>query len=276
MPSEPLHLKINFDRIVALGEVGPRRASAFLKLGLSALKSPPENLNLEGGVTYQFLKHPLSPEDAAEIHSEYESWIVSSALKELDHYFSLFLDRVWSTIELIDLHGMTVPSSYQLDGKFEGDTNVARKVGRVASALGLRLEEEQFTSLSRARNCLSHAAGRVRTRDLNKESCLEVSWLAPELVVFDGDDEIVYRAEPADMYQVKSEEGAQIALRFAIHRMSFPLGERVRLSPHNLAEVCSFYQITSSKVVEALKARIAAKNIPRIDRPHSPASNSPA
>jgi len=250
-------LRIDFDELSNLAHVGPRRASAFLKMGLHSCENPPQDFTLEGGIAYRFLPEK-SPELVEHIKTEFSAWIVGSGLKELDHCFSLFLDKVWFTTRLIRLHGATVPSHLRIGDNFADETNAARKLQRVNTEIDGGVDLEAFESLSLARNALTHGAGVVAARHTNRERALDILWTAPELVVQDGDKEIVYRAEPADMHRVKSQLGAQLLLRFSRHSVTFQEGERISLTAHNLAEICAFYQSTGLRILEKLRARILA------------------
>lgn len=253
-------LRIDFDELSNLAHVGPRRASAFLKMGLHSCENPPDDFVLQGGIAYRFLPDK-TPELVEHIKAEFSAWIVGSGLKELDHCFSLFLDKVWFATRVIRLHGATVPSHLRIGDNFADETNAARKLQRINTEIDSGVDLEAFDSLSLARNALTHGAGIVAARHTNRERALEIIWIAPELVVQDGDDEIVYRAEPADMHQVKSPDGAQIIIRFSRHSVIFQEGERIRLTAHNLAEICAFYQSTGSRILEKLRERIFAAGI---------------
>ncbi len=252
--------RINFDELSNLAHVGPRRASAFLKMGLHSCEHPPQDFTLEGGIAYRFLPDN-TPELVEHLKAEFSAWIVGSGLKELDHCFSLFLDRVWFATRMIRLHGATVPSHLRIGDNFADETNSARKLQRINAEIDSGVDLEAFESLSLARNALTHGAGVVAARHTNRDRALEILWIAPELVLQDGDSEVVYRAEPADMHRVRSPDGAQLLLRFSRHSVTFQQGERIGLSAHNLAEICAFYQATSSRILEKLRERILAAGI---------------
>ncbi|MEZ5995694.1 MAG: hypothetical protein R3C25_08055 [Hyphomonadaceae bacterium] len=253
-------LRIDFNELSNLAHVGPRRACAFLKMGLHSCENPPEDFTLQGGIAYRFLPDN-TPQLVDQIKTEFSAWIVGSGLKELDHCFSLFLDKVWFTTRIIRLHGATVPSHIRIGDNFADETNTARKLQRINTEIGGTVDLGAFESLSLARNALTHGAGIVAARHTNRERALEIIWVAPELVVQDGADEIVYRAEPADMHRVKSPDGAQVLLRFSRHSVTFQEGERIRLTTHNLAEICAFYQSAGSHILEKLKGRVLAAGI---------------
>ncbi len=255
-------LEINLQNTLEIAHVGVRRAAAFLKLGLLQAEQPvPDNLALDGGVTYGFWPNPIPPEVREAIRAEFRAWVTGAALKELDHYFSLFLDQVWFAIEVAELHGTTVSSSHQFDDGFAGMTNVAKKLDLVAAKLKMSVESPRFESLGRARNSLTHGAGQVRERDTNEPGKLVVRWIAPELVVVDGEKEIVYRAAPADMHQVQSPDGANVLVRFQEQSVTFIVGDKIRLEPHHLSEICFFYSTRASLVVEGLRELLVSRGI---------------
>lgn len=258
-------LKLDLKGMLDIANVGVRRAAAFLKIGdqIQSIEIP-DDFAIHGGVAYNFWPNPLPTQTKNALRNEFQSWIIGSCLKELDQHFALFLDQGWYIVGLADLHGTTVPSSMMIqpDKKFSGDTNSASKAERIAEKTGIELNVECLKSLSKVRNALAHGLGHVQQRQINTDdNALEVSWIASDLVLIDGDKEIVYRDQPVDTYQVKSEDGAQLELRFTKRTKKFLRGERVLFSPHELAEICMFYSQQAAKFHNDLVGYLKEKGI---------------
>lgn len=262
-------ISVNLADMFRIAQVGVWRASAFLKIGLHDLHADHHaDFDLSGGVQYRFWPSPLPRETAEAAVDEYRHWLIGSCLKELDQFFSLFLDRAWWVIEAASLHNQRVASDHMFDQKFAGTTNVATKIERVAAAVGFIPELECFHSLSLARNALTHGAGRVRNRDCNEENGLLLTWVAAAMVIKDGDREIVWRDRPADTYQVEDPGGAAVLLRFDRQYARFGLGEKIELSHENLAEICWFYQQQASLVHNQILEHLRQLGI--VDNPAGP------
>jgi hypothetical protein len=189
--------KIDFEKILEIANVGVRRAAAFLGLGLSAIaKGPPVSVLLDASFVWQFCPEPLPTAYAERVAIEYESWIVSCALRELDQYFNLFLDEIWHSHRLGELFGKPLSPDFGPDLPFLRDTNVAKKLSMTAAALEMdRSRVDHFQSYSYTRNSLSHGAGVVRERDCNKPGCLVISWLGLDAVI--ASQEGVFHANQA-------------------------------------------------------------------------------
>ena len=261
----PAEFTLDLDRKKQIVDVGIRRASAFLKIGLTAADAePPTDFALAGGIAFRFFPTPVKSDVAREVRDEFSSWLIGSCLRELDQYFSLYLDALWELLELSEFHGAVVNSSevIALDQSFSGRTNVSTKLRDIAERIQTKVAADCFHSLSLARNALSHGAGRVRRRDTNVGSALEVRWIAPVIVIQDGDQETIIReAIPADGYKVRSPDGARLLARIEQHSEAFPLGSKIDLSAHNLAEICFFYSQQASLVLQGVSDHLLSKGI---------------
>ncbi len=248
-------LKLNLSQALEIANVGVRRAAAFLKISTTIEATQiPADLSLGGTVNFSFWPNPITDETRGDLHNEYSAWIVGSCLRELDSHFALFLDRIRWLIKLSELHGKTLHSStiIERDKKFVQDTNSFRKAEKLAKLIGVDLNAAALDSLSRARNALTHGIGRVRTRDTHDGKSLIVSWLAHELVIQDGDRELLFRDFPADTYQVTSPDGAKVFARVSERKEKFDVGQRVSFSEQDLAEICFFYSQQAAIFHDAL------------------------
>lgn len=240
-------ISLNLADMLRIAQIGVWRASAFLKIGLHDLHADHHaDFDLSSVAKHQFWPSPLPRETAEAAVDEYRHWLIGSCLKDLDQYFSLFLDRAWWVLEAASLHNKPVASDYTFDRKFPNTTNVAAKLEKVAAKIGIEPALECFRSLSLARNALTHGAGIVRERDCNEENALQIIWVALNFVIKDGDREIP--VQDAAGYEIKGPGPAQVFLRYDRQYTRFALGEKIELSQENLAEICWFYQQLASLV----------------------------
>ncbi len=247
-----VELKLDLRGMLEIANVGVRRTAAFLKIGDKIQEFElPDDFAINGGVAYNFWPNPLPADIKETLRNEFQSWIIGSCLKELEQHFSLFLDRAWHVVGLADLHGSAKPSSFMIkpDEKFSGDTNSASKAEKFSAKTGIELDLECLQSLSKARNALTHGLGRVQQRQVNTDNnSLQILWIGTDLVLIDGEKEIIYSDKPVDTYQVKSEDGAPLEIRRKKRIKEFALGERIQFSQHELAEICMFYSQQAVKV----------------------------
>jgi len=235
------HITINLDLLKSIGTKGVLRASGFLGLAFRRPDAPlPTSATLAGPNTYVFLPEPLPPELAAELVSEFNAWLIGNALQELDRHFSLFVDEVWRLLDLTEAHGQIVPAGFAVT-EISQDTNAARKYEKVAERLTIDdPRSDRLWTISNARNCLVHAAGRVRERDTNDASGrLKLVWLAMEHRITQGDSYVVFADEPVQAPDPNQE--AQMVIAVVDREKFFDIGAPITLTPRELQELCLYY-----------------------------------
>lgn len=255
--AENINITLDLTGMLEFASIGVRRASAFLKLGILQSEAEiPDDISLVGGMTYKFWPTPLPEEAKTNIRSEFRSWIIGSCLKELDAYFSLFLDKAWHMLELLELHGKTLHSStvLEFDRKFSSNTNAANKAELFAQKTLISIETDYLNSLSRARNSLTHGAGRVRSRDAKDgNNQLSVKWLGYDIVIADGKNELILKNDDFEPYRIQSKDGAKLLLKFVERERRFDIGSKIELTAEDLSEICMFYNQLSAKIHDGLK-----------------------
>lgn len=251
-------IRLNLKELQGIAELGVRRAHTFMAVGLQAVSAgPPRSAALSSGFQLRFMPEPLPAELGVEVSREYEAWLVGAGLRELDHYFGLFADRVWFFISAAELHGTSVPSDHVVGGKFSSNTNVSRKIDRIVERIGGEgIQQTYFDAFSRARNALGHGAGRVRDRDTGGENALRLRWIAPDFIIQDAGSGRERSLVDAPV-EVSDPEGASLYLKFAERVREFSIGEEIRLAPQELSEICLFYSVQSRRIVSHLSAWLA-------------------
>ncbi|MDR6530951.1 hypothetical protein J2800_001690 [Caulobacter rhizosphaerae] len=246
-------LNLDLKAALEIAAVGVRRAHAFMAIGLQATEGGPvKSARLPMTFSFQVLPDPLPDELAEKITEEYQAWLTGSGLRELDLYFSLFIDRLWWIADAAELAGQRVPWDHVIGGSFDKDTNVARKVSKVAERIGCQVSKvSYFDSLSRARNSLIHGSGQVRDRDA-LDGILLLRWMCPEVSMRQNGGEEIIRHDSPSM-EVTDPNGAEIIMRFAEREKPFALGEKIKILPHELSEICFFYQHQASVLIRSLE-----------------------
>ena len=272
------NIRIDADQMRELVGVGIRRACAFVRLGPDGLEDRDGgDFNLSASLAYQFWPTEISAQHREAAREEYRAWLIGSCLRELDLFYGLFLDRVWWAIDAAERHGTAVPSDYVLGGRFNRDTNVAKKHRRVAEKLGTADHFDQLNSLSLARNALTHNAGVVRSpTDCNgaARDRLEIRWLAYDMIAERDGIEIVVERAPLDMHEHFPGEGAvMLAVRFTERQIEIPAGQKIALTHANLAELCMFYKIMTDKVLSGFADLLRARGQLRESPGQEPATD---
>lgn len=263
--AQKAELKLDLAGALKFAHVGIRRAAAFLKLAsLIERDRVPVDFSLGGAVEFALWPRPMPDQLRNQVYDEFTAWIVGACLREIESHFSIFLDRLWRVVELANLHGQTIHSStvIKFDRKFPNNTNSGQKADELAKLVGATIHSDALASLSLARNALTHGIGRVRERDTNHENrVLEVRWRALDFGILDGDEERLFREKPIDMYTVKSEEGAKLFVRMTDRSIRFLVGDQVKLSSHDLAEICRFYWDQAQMLHDGLVTFLKAKGL---------------
>jgi hypothetical protein len=261
-PPNSVNLNIDISRLQAIAHTGVRRAVGFLGLGLSALANgPPKSVTLENQFTMTWFPDPLPDDTAAEIALEFETWLVGSALRELDQYLSRFLDEIWQLVRLTELHGRKMPSDFGRDARFDGDTNTARKLRQVEETIAAKgIASDFFDGYSLARNAISHNLGWVRPRDTNKLEGLVVQWHAPTVIVAEGENEHIID-QTTGMPDRAFGEGSIVKFRMAPQEKAFAVGSRVVFSRFELCGICLSYQSIADAIAVGMQEFMGKKGI---------------
>jgi hypothetical protein len=259
------HLRIDLRQLKEMSAVGVRRAAAFLGIGLNATsREAPPPLALTDQSMWRFFPTPEPLDVAKAAVAEFRLWVVGNALRELDAHFSMFLDQVWTNLQIAKLHGTSVPSDHVIKGS-AGNTNAANKLGRLLGELGAENPDGgSLRSLSNTRNCLVHAHGIVTERHAHTDGALEVKWLGLEARLQQGEHYVVFGPEILDRHGIQAPDStkeAEVIVAVVERVRRFKLGERVILTPYELHEICFNYQRMTDKVIHAFQAFLAAKGI---------------
>jgi hypothetical protein len=235
---------------------------AFASLGSRTEAPPPTSLVLDARFQVQFFPEPLPVETAQIVVQEYEAWLVGSALKELDQHFAAFLDEVWHVLRLTEHHGRELPTDYGPDKPFLGDTNAARKLSLVATALQLEVSQASaIEGLSFARNALSHNRGVVRERDTNEPGLLRLTWQTPLVVIKNSATGTEVDSESPGFHSRVFGADDQPYFRMAAREKAFAVGDRIMLSAYELSGIIWSYQNASNTIIQGLHAHCVAKGI---------------
>ncbi|MCF6127338.1 hypothetical protein EN904_16300 [Mesorhizobium sp. M7A.F.Ca.CA.001.07.2.1] len=271
-----MQLNIDFNKLKAVAEVGVRRASVFMGVGTNAIAvDPPISHILSDNVQFHFV--PPDPSDEMKRHylEEFESWTIGNCLRDLADSFSMFLTEAFF-IHLL-LQTMTYSESEDLKAKRKFEKlNVGAQYSWLALDLQLRPDlGEMFETFRLARNCLSHRMGNVTLEDAPSGE-LRIRWcLFGASVVGEDGQSVLMDNATIGTDQSFVARGGPIMLGMHWKERAFPVGTAIRLSRHDLSEMCMGVTLVAEHVVQKLIEYTRAKGVPvnvldPIDRAEEP------
>jgi hypothetical protein len=258
IPGNMVGVGVDFNKLREQSNLWIRRASIFMGIGANAAQiEPPVSHVLFDRAQYHFTAMTPTPEQARHFVDEFEVWVVANGLRELVEGHATFLDAVFDPFQLITKGTIRVAELQTLHAKFELN-NVFEKRAQLFAALGITDHfEPMFTSLQVARNCLAHRNGIVGPRDVNTvEGQFELRWRFSGLKI---------RGQFVDLNAVP--EGVRVeageAVQFGPVEKSrrFAVGSQLRLTRHELSEICFGFQIAAESVLEPLIGILREKGL---------------
>lgn len=214
-------------------QVGARRASGFMALGLDAAeKAEPASFNLGNNFSYRFLPDPIDDQLLATLRKEFSRWVVLNGLRELEQHFAEFLNRLYDALLIADRREHSDPIEARLK-RYLQDTNIAGKLGRLDREYGISCAAlGHLTSIATARNVLAHNLGTVDTRHCADGNELVVTWWGLDLVVggqiFSGP-----RIPPVVVGEDRS-----VRTTRSDRKRPFAVNTEIEISAHDLSEIC--------------------------------------
>ncbi|MER9776553.1 hypothetical protein [Mesorhizobium sp. M0220] len=262
-PRPKMQFKIDFTKLKGIAELGVKRASVFMGLGTNAaMVSPPISHVLADNVQFHFV--PSDPSDEMKLHylEEFERWTIGNCLRDLADNFSMFLTEAFFIYHL--LQTMTYSELEDLGAKraFE-KLNVSAQYKRLTPDLCLDPGlGEMFETFRRARNCLSHRMGNVTAEDA-PEGELRIRWcMIGASVVSDDGQSLLMDNDTMGTEQSFVVRNALIKVGMHWKERAFPLGTVIRLSRHDLSEMCMGVTLVTEHVMQKLIEYTRAKGVP--------------
>ena len=234
---------VDLSDLLSIAQVGVRRASAFMALGLKvAADNEITSVQLDSNFRLQFMPEPLSVKQSAEVRDHFAKWIVANGLRELDQHFAAYADAIYPAFIVVGNGGKLPPDVDARAKVMSNDTNLGNKLRRLQNEFELKLSYvTHIASLSYARNAITHNLGRVAFRHCNEGMALKLQWRGMDLLV-EG------KAFSGAFEPFVVEEGGGVAVRFTDRTRTIQLGEVIDLSPHDLSEICLTFQQQAAEV----------------------------
>ncbi|MES0051726.1 MULTISPECIES: hypothetical protein [unclassified Mesorhizobium] len=245
-----VNVKVNFDALSEVANLGVRRAAVFMGIGVNASQvDPPIPHVLEGGMQFTVIPDNL-PIDQRKVNAEeFARWVVAGGFRELAETFSVFLHDVYYAGLVLDREKITVGEHQKALSKFSRQGVSDQLV--IASDL-LKIDapfSPTFETMNQARNCMAHRRGIVGAKDVDETESFTLKWRALALTLEDGQDLSLLLAAGTP---VEIKGGQALSVGMVDREKKFALGDQILLSRHDLQEFCLAVQIAAEVVMKGL------------------------
>lgn len=227
-----------------------RAAEAFA----AAIADGRENAELPGlmDVSVQITPHITVDESTRDAHSR---WCLTNGLRDAIEGVNAFLEEariICATYKLAKQSLVPAEDYFGIEA-FRSRFNeygLPPKLRHLRDQYSLWPDESAFSdviSVNDARNCLVHRRGVVTAKDVNSAEGRRVSWRAICLRVGTGAKE---RSAGAGTIV---EAGEIVISRIETHAKTFPLGETIRFTAQEFAEICLTLRIFVDETLRAIQ-----------------------
>lgn len=260
-PPKIVQFRLNGNGVIAPVHRAVRDSIEVLGIALNALAGTDfANVPRVPGSMMAFGLTSSEPVDFEERRTAYTNWLLSKAFQDLARSINEALQEAYFYVEVLNLQGGEstwgdLMETFRDIRRRANQMNFPDLLRAVSTRLKTPLQfADEYNSLQKVRNCLEHRAGVVGERDLDADRNLKLRFPTFEVVIKNGDKEIVV----AEQKEIFLEAGGSIGFRIGRIEKEYKLGERVLLTPHEfqrIAQGCmSFCTDLSSKLPERLLA----------------------
>lgn len=261
---QPIELRIDFSSMRKPADVGINRAMIFLGLVTNAMAiRPPVSHVLDDKVQYRLVPNEVPVETSDRFCEEFSYWVIGNALRELVESFSAFLVRCRPFTTLMETKRLQPDELRVISARIEM-LNVRRQYQQMQEIIGLDVAYgEMFESFRQARNCLAHRRGVVSERDLNGEQYFRLRWcfLGLFLEDQDGTQRQIDNSTIGDGMET-GPGGAKVIVRLTWRERQFARGDQIKLSRHDLSEICFGVHLATNHVIEKMHSFARVHGIP--------------
>ncbi|CAN5139140.1 hypothetical protein BH10PSE9_BH10PSE9_02500 [soil metagenome] len=248
-----VQVRLDFDRLREIARLGVRRATVFMGIGTNAARiEPPIRHALDDKAQLTVVPPAVSPEIQKMFVAEFESWVIANGFRDLVETFSVFLTGAYAAYDLFEKGKTTRDEHRRVVSRFErlGIEDQMRRLTELLALDGRFLA--MFASLNQARNCLAHRQGVVGMADTPASGQpFDLVWRTRTMMLEDGRDVSALLREGEE---VLVEGGQKISFVEVERTKRFRIGEVLRLSRHELSEICFGVTVATEYVTQGLVA----------------------
>lgn len=239
-----MHIDIDLNGIGGRIANDLKRRILYVAAGLYNIDHvDPETLELPINIKIQINQdHPISKEEAVD---GYREWILSNGFRDVIECISGALEPAHNVLSLWELtsfasHHAAFPVSEWQRVVTKGEKDFHQygfptKIEHITDHHGVKLDPQKVAyvlSINKARNCLVHRGGIVGQKDVRSGGVLKVSWLTISLTLQTESGEV-----PVKVGQT-IKEGGTLTLKISDAEKVFSLGEQVKFTAEEFAEIC--------------------------------------
>jgi hypothetical protein len=248
---------LDYDKIHLTAQKGILRAAVFLGLGVNASEeSNLRDYHLSSHTTFRILPEVVAPEVVDGWKREFRLWIVGCGFRELVDRLCVFLDRIHHATSIV-----AKDYSAKAQSEFEW-LGLDKKIAKLSQKYGIGYRfGDQLASFYPVRNCFAHRLGRVGPEDVKGAKSLDLRFMRFVTVLASARGEEVALPDLMDPSSTPFTipEDGDLALKWTEERLSYPVGEWIRLSPKVLTEIL-FFSDLSAKAFTKAAVEFAKKN----------------
>ena len=199
---------------------------------------------------YELFK--LSDEEKQKSRDLFKQWTISNAIAEYIHTTSIFADRFYSHILVIEwlLNGENFDALIKKERDFHRLTSLNDKLKKIRKQSGIFSGMYDYiSSLNKARHCIVHNAGYVANQHLNRHDSLELKWKRMAIILTSPDGESVEIDKPMHVA-----EGGSLGIRFVETSLIFKQGESINITLKDLHDLLGFAQIDIGSMRQSFDA----------------------
>lgn len=275
MNQDQPEITIDFNKLLKIALTGVRRVSIFMGFGVNAaLDEQFKTFQLSQITKIQLVSSDVSDDVLHQYKEKFLIWIEAQGFRDLVETFAVYLDNLHEACQLIRTRKLSQENR---------DNHLA--FCKKGTWKKLKILKERFSvqpdnpnylvSLTWARNCLVHRQGVVGPEDIRGEGkALEVSWLGMDVLIRTPTGEEHYLLDNLQQKTLDLADGGEVMLKFIERSRKFSLGETLKLSTRDLAEISWYYTREAKSICKAAEAFAKKSGIPIKDAPSSPASDS--
>lgn len=262
---------IDLKKTLEVALLGTRRASAFMGLGVNAaLDMEFTKYQLTQITKIQLLPDNIPPEVLNHIKEEFKVWVEGNGFRELVETFSVFLDNIYQVCAAVEASGKRIEIyDFQKKMKKYGREGFPNKLNILSSNFNVKPQHADYIkSLNKARNCLTHRRGIVGAEDTDGQY-LCVRWLGMNIFIQtpSGEKHPLENIPDGGLYLP---DGGNVMLQFDERERQFPLGELLKLSTKDLAEICWFFQQQAISTISSTTDYLKSAGVKILDDPIEP------
>jgi hypothetical protein len=262
---------IDFQKLqqAAIGKVA--QTALCLGLGINAANTPAFKEYQLTGITFlQFLPSTVDENTLADYKSLFSRWIVGGGFRGLIELYSVLVDEIYRICLIISSSNMGVVRP--IDAKDFNKKNrkfsyfgLERKLSHLRNEFDVGIPNPEYlTTISHARNCLTHRLGIVGTEDCGNDDKLRVKWRGVD-VYAESNDGTITPLQPMPANGVRIEGGGKIKMSVVERTRVFPQGSFVLFSPAELAEICLYVNDSIIAIIGSIQKYAVSLGLPFID-----------